>query len=190
MNLQPLQLQTDSLLHTAEKIEVKTREDYNRAAEIIKHLKFMINTIEDQRKTYTAPLDEAKRAIMADCKKLIEPCEAMIKKFISSMLTFQTIEQFRLNAEQKKIDAAAMAQAKKTNTLEVTVPIVNDIKTIKSAGATTTVKKVWTFKLDSLNDVPREYLILDTARVREAIREGKREIPGISIFQVDSLSIR
>ena len=52
------------------------------------------------------------------------------------------------------------------------------------------VSKVWTFELLRLAEVPREYLMLDTATVREAIAEGGREIPGIRIFQEERMSVR
>ncbi|MDD5304787.1 MAG: hypothetical protein PHS14_16955 [Elusimicrobia bacterium] len=54
----------------------------------------------------------------------------------------------------------------------------------------TTVKKVWTFKVLDLDAVPRAYLVLDESRVREAIRQGVREIAGLEIYQDESLSVR
>jgi hypothetical protein len=58
-------------------------------------------------------------------------------------------------------------------------------------GATAYVSRAWTFEVVDLDQVPRQYLSLDGAVVREAItRDGVRAIPGLRIFQVESLRVR
>lgn len=57
-------------------------------------------------------------------------------------------------------------------------------------GATTTVKKVWTYQLRDLSKVPTSYLVLDSAKVRAAIRDGVRDIPGIEIYQDEQVAGR
>ncbi len=58
-------------------------------------------------------------------------------------------------------------------------------------GATAYVTHSWNFDIVDLNEVPRCYLILNTDKVRTAvIKEGIREIPGLNIFQTESLRVR
>jgi hypothetical protein len=58
-------------------------------------------------------------------------------------------------------------------------------------GATAYVTHSWNFDIVDLNQVPRCYLTLNTDRVRTAIiKEGVRDIPGINIFQTESLRVR
>ena len=45
------------------------------------------------------------------------------------------------------------------------------------------VRNVWTFEVQNVDNVPREYLMLDEKKVRQAIRSGERHIPGLMIFQ-------
>jgi len=66
-------------------------------------------------------------------------------------------------------------------------PVRNTVVT--SMGAST-VQKRWTFKVIDLANVPRAYLVLDERAVREAIRQGMREIAGLEIVQDESLSVR
>ena len=47
----------------------------------------------------------------------------------------------------------------------------------------TTVRKNWDFKVITESKVPRVYLSLDTQKVRSAIRDGVRDIPGLEIYQ-------
>jgi hypothetical protein len=48
----------------------------------------------------------------------------------------------------------------------------------------------WTFEVTNASAVPREYLMVDTVLIREAIRNGVHDIPGVNIYQEDGLSIR
>lgn len=48
----------------------------------------------------------------------------------------------------------------------------------------------WTFEITSEKDIPREYLQVNETAIREAIKAGVREIPGVRIFQSQSLTIR
>jgi len=47
------------------------------------------------------------------------------------------------------------------------------------------IKKVWTWKLINITEVPDEYKILDAVAVNKAIRGAVRNITGIEIFQED-----
>ena len=54
-----------------------------------------------------------------------------------------------------------------------------------------TVKKSWDFEVENINLIPLEYIkreIKGTA-VREAIKNGVREIPGVRIFEKETLAV-
>jgi hypothetical protein len=58
-------------------------------------------------------------------------------------------------------------------------------------GSTAYVRKSWTFAVVDLDAVPREYMSLDVEVVREAInKDGVREIPGLRIYQNETLHVR
>jgi hypothetical protein len=58
-------------------------------------------------------------------------------------------------------------------------------------GATAYVTRNWSFEVIDLDQVPRDYMNLDVAVVRQAItRDGIREIPGLKIFQSEALRVR
>jgi hypothetical protein len=74
--------------------------------------------------------------------------------------------------------------------------------TVVTPMGASTVKRTWTFKLVDLAQVPREFLILDEKAVRETIRDAVARggltpgatstdlIPGLEVFQDESLSVR
>lgn len=63
-------------------------------------------------------------------------------------------------------------------------------KTLVTSMGARTIKKTWTFRVTDLAQIPRGFLLLNEKSVREAIDAGLREIPGLHIYQEDSLSVR
>jgi septal ring factor EnvC (AmiA/AmiB activator) len=51
-------------------------------------------------------------------------------------------------------------------------------------------QKVWTFNLIDAAQVPREFLVVDERKIREAVKAGARDIPGVSIFEETKISVR
>jgi len=49
--------------------------------------------------------------------------------------------------------------------------------------STSNVRKVWDFEIENPSAVPAEFMQVNEKAVREAVRKGVREIPGIKIFQ-------
>jgi hypothetical protein len=74
-------------------------------------------------------------------------------------------------------------------------PIRNTIVTPMGAS---TVQRHWSFKVSSLAEVPREYLMLDEVAIRRALRESPRdkdgrptlEIAGLEIVEDERLAVR
>lgn len=62
--------------------------------------------------------------------------------------------------------------------------------TVKSSIGSATIRKVWTFKIDDPNLIPRAYLSINEGNIREAIRAGVREIPGVRIYQREEIAGR
>jgi hypothetical protein len=58
-------------------------------------------------------------------------------------------------------------------------------------GSTAYVTRRWSFEVVDLDQVPRDYLSLDVAVVRQAItQDGVRKIPGLRIFRSEALRVR
>lgn len=96
-------------------------------------------------------------------------------------------------AGQRAVAAQLLDQAVSAETtasaaaVEAAEPIRRHVVTPMGAS---TVQKRWTFKVTNLAEVPREYLVLDEKAVREAIRQGARQVPGLEIYQDETLAVR
>lgn len=89
-------------------------------------------------------------------------------------------------AEQLLEGAVAAEQGAKAAQAQAVLPP----KTVATAAGAATVRKVWTFKVVDLEQVPRAYMTLNETAVRQAIREDVREIAGLKIYQDETLSVR
>lgn len=89
-------------------------------------------------------------------------------------------------AEQLLTGAVASEQGAKAAQAEAVLPS----RHVVTGAGSSTVRKEWTFRLLDLGRVPLEYHSLDAAKVREAIRRGARDVPGLEIFQAETLATR
>lgn len=88
------------------------------------------------------------------------------------------------------LDQAATADTNATTAAAAIVP--PPPKTFSTPfGARATSRTVMDFEITNLAEIPREYLILDEARVRREIASGVlRQLDGLRIFERQALSVR
>lgn len=187
---QEVETEVQQFIYDNQEIAVTTREQYQEAGDIIKVVNMKIKKVDEKRKQYTKPLDESKVAIMADAKAIMEPLERFVDEVKSKMLEFHKAETARIAEEQRKIDAEALAKAKAEGASEVTVPVLAVEKKSHGELSTTSVVKRWTYEVTAESQVPREFLAIDSVKVRKAIAEGARLITGLKVFQEESIVSR
>ena len=66
-------------------IIITNQDEFLQAGDVLKLCKDKIKEVDEERKKYTAPLDEAKKRLMAKAKTIIEPIEAYIDKINKAM---------------------------------------------------------------------------------------------------------
>lgn len=190
IEIKPIQQEVEQFLYEVSEINIASMDDYSRAGDIAKQAANKIKRLDEKRKEYTAPLDEAKKRIMADFNQVIKPLQDFVDALKQKMIVFYRDEQKRRDDEQKRIEQEALQKATENKQSEVVVPVVNDIKTQRGDVATTTVKKIWTFEVVDPAIVPVTYMTIDARKINDAIRDGVREINGIRIYQTESLNLR
>ena len=89
-------------------------------------------------------------------------------------------------AELAELEAASVPQVQALQEVAPSTPAA----TVRSSIGTATVRKVWTFELTDQQLVPRAYLSVNEPAIREAVRAGVREIPGVRIYQDEQLAGR
>ena len=160
---------------------VSTDEDVVKATEFLVNVKNKLDSLEEERKGYTQPINESLKKINARFKELTEPLKEAERTVKDAILSYrEKKEEERLKVQEK------MQKQTKDPNLEI-MPSLPDIVESKS-GESRTSKK-WVFEVEDEKKVPREYLVVDAVKVNEAIKNGERNIAGLKIFQKETLSI-
>lgn len=144
---------------------------------------------EGERKLLVKPLQEVIAMLNTRFKTMAEPVDKALDLMKKKMTIWYTAEEDRKEKEAARIEAdnrKRLEQAKKPERVKIKETPVAPIKSVGS----TTVTKRWTFKVVDETKVPREFLSLDSGLVRGAIRQGKREIAGLEIYQESSITTR
>jgi len=160
---------------------VKTDEDVIKATEFLVQVKNKIDSLEEERQSYTKPINESLRRLNARFKELTEPLRSAEKTVKEAVLEYRAKrEAVRLVEEEK------LRKENKNPNLALT-DVLPDI--IESKSGESRTSKKWVFEIVDEKKVPREYLTVDKSKVDEAISNGVRKIIGLNIFQKENLSI-
>jgi len=114
-------------------------------------------------------------------------------------LTFARTEKLKAEeAHQRAMAAAAKLQkkvnkeAEQKNLVPITIPmpVAQPAEKVRTESGSSSVRKWWTFKVIDMTLVPAAYLAVSDTKVKDAIKAGMREIPGLEIYEEESMVIR
>ena len=156
-----------------------TEDDaYNLLKSIAAHKK----AIEKRRKEITQPLNASLKSTNALFKEVVAPLVEADSILRDKILAFQRVQQAKADKEfarREKIQASHEARGHETHEIAEVEPDVG----------VSTVTKRWTYEVVSQSKVPCKYLMIDSAKIRQAIRDGVREIAGLRIYQEEGLRV-
>lgn len=95
-----------------------------------------------------------------------------------------TLEQIEENLKAKLDEY--LKHSKSTN--NASYMLIEKEMTVED-GKLKKVKK-WSWEIEDLNLIPRDYLCLDEKKVSEAVKQGIRNILGIKIFEKEEITMR
>ncbi len=165
------------------KIELERREAERKAKEATEAL---------QRKLQ-AETDEANRKAAAEARRRVEE-EQRFKQGIEEAKARERgakkaeLEALARAAEIERQTAVKQAEeeAAKIAVIAPTVvaPVVQEAPRVtRTEAGSASQRKVWTYDIFDAALVPREYLLVSDAKVRDAVKMGVRSIPGVRIFE-------
>lgn len=184
-------------------------ESLEQGKELAKVGKKLETLIEDRRKEITKPYLDEKKRIDDFVKLLLAEVNDAVKVLRGRILDFERekerirLENLRkLEEEQrakqaeieKKLRESAqnqdMSAAQEALKLNEELMIDAQREAQFEQAKSSSIRKVWTYEITDENAVPRNYLMIDEKKVKQAISAGVREIPGINIFQTEQLNLR
>lgn len=93
---------------------------------------------------------------------------------------------FMEDEEKEAVQAKITEAEQKTVAVTGTIAFGGSFGSTKVKGAT----KTWTYEIEADSEVPRAYLMINHAKIREDMVKGVRSIPGVRIYQKDGITLR
>lgn len=104
----PVVQETQAFQKGLEPITIGTRDDYAKAGDTVKMVSNKVKELEEKRFSMTRPLDDTKKQIMDEFKRITQPLEGFIAETKQTMLAWARAEQAR-EAERQRIERERIA---------------------------------------------------------------------------------
>lgn len=176
-----------------------------KAADFVKQIGAAIKVSEDARKKTKQPYLDAGKQVDGHFSQIVDPLAGLKRRMEARIGDHQrrVAEEERRRREEEARRAAEEA-AKKEAAVETKDELDEAIeahaeaaKAQKAAeappqelarargeyGAVATTRTVWMHEVTDATKIPREYLIVNDAAIKAAIKAGVREIAGIRIYE-------
>ena len=174
------------LLRVMATVEVVNDEgDKAIVTSAIREGKQLLKQVSTARKAITTPLQEQVKSWITKEKELVAPIEeaiqradTLIQQFNAEVAAQQQAVLDRIAEEERarlKEDSSSVEEVRQQSEFRRQIAVAQH--------STEGVRNVWTFEVQNVDNVPREYLMLDEKKIRQAIQSGERHIPGLMIFQ-------
>lgn len=180
--------------NTASGIVVNNRETVGEANELGARAASLVKAIDQQVRKITDPHYRFYKAVLGFGRALAERPKAVQKTVDRKIADYAArIELERREAERKAEEERVRQQAEldklaaERGVSPVELPkivVPQDKGPVRSESGTLTIIKFWNFEVTNPGEVPREYLTVDEAKIRQAVQKGGvREIAGVRIYQ-------
>jgi hypothetical protein len=164
---------------------IGSAEEKAKAEELLQKAKKVRGAVETIRKNVTDPLVTAQKEYIAAEKTFAAQLDSEIARVTTDINRWNNAELKRVRDEQQKAkedgEAAIRRKRSEQGVASVEIQVQAQVQQIAKT-APTSIKTTFVFKaVTNAELVPREFLSVDTAKVAQAIKNGVRSIPGISI---------
>ncbi len=173
-----IQAQGAQVLETAQSIQV-TMDTHKQAIDLLGLIAEAKKRLETKRRAAVDPLNQKVKEINSFFRELEYPFEEADRIVRQKLIRFRAEEEQRRREEEKKLQ--------ETNMFAVVPKLA---ATQRAEMGQAIAHKVWEFEIEDEAQIPREYLSVDTKKIREAINRGVRHIPGVRIYQTERITVR
>ena len=176
---------------------IRTIDDTKKATEDLSVISKLKKAMEERRKEYIKPFQDKVKSINDTYKMLMEPIDQADKITRDKVLAFRA-EQERLHRETEEINRQKEELARREAALhygEVTIDTTpvevapEPPKHIYTDLGTASTPKVRKWEITDSSLVPDEYKIIDVTKIGKLVRAGIPSIPGIRIWEEETLRV-
>jgi hypothetical protein len=173
------------LLKKMSELEIATDEECKAALRIAGEAKTLYKQIEDVRKRAIEPSRKVIAVVNDAAKYLTQQLDNLAESInIKLAMWHKTLE------DQAKVAKESAKQLSDSLGLNIDIYVPEAPKTLSNEYAVASKKIVWEFEVSDEASIPREYLSVDEKKIKEAVKAGIREIPGVKIWEGSTMTIR
>lgn len=139
-----------------------------------------------KKSIFKEPLKKAKETVKEEIKKyLVEQDE--IRRQAEEKISQEKEEKFEKARELEKGGEKEKAEKIRKEETALATPLPPEVK-----AEGTHLRKHWTWEVEDLEKIPKEYFTLDRLKINSIVRtmKGKTNIPGIRVFQEPTIATR
>ena len=186
----------------AQKIVIKSVEDVTAASAFLAKVKSYANRINEIQAFFVDPYVEQRRVALDNKRKIeamfapkITPLNEITTKVKRAISDYTIAEEKKAQAEEARKQAIRdkanekRAEEGKGEILTPVKTVERTAPTVKTAEGRTTTRKVWKFEVVDSTKVPRQYLDVNESKIRQAVRDGVREVEGVRIYEDVEVSV-
>lgn len=177
--------EVEHALAHARKVSIDTDDDATSNVEFAGQMRKLSKKIEATKKDITAPAREFTAKVNALATGYTEKLDEAITIISSKVGSFNREKSERQLKEMEEL--AIIEAAAGINTDYAVMPIKENTKT---ALASTYQTSEWDIQIDDFSKIPVEFLMLNEALVKQAIKMGRDIIPGLKITENKITRIR
>jgi hypothetical protein len=181
--------------------DLKTEADAADFTDTIGKAKSLVKEFEKRRKDITKEAYDFYKDVMGFEKFYTNMIEKEVIGPANSKLSFY-FTQIQIERQKAEKAAQVVAAGKQkeldkiaddagVDRVKLDKPILKKSKSkIVGSAASATPKTDWLYKVLSINIVPRDFLMVNDKAVKQAIKNGERDIAGLQIYQETKAQVR
>lgn len=199
--VQALTTEATGLERRAQALTIASDEDLTLATDTLGVIAKIKKQLEEKRTFFVKPLNDQVKRINEMFKAWSAPLDRADQIIRGKVLAYRQEQERRRREEEERLrklaekeHARLVRQAEKrgeTPPPPPPVPVIpQTAKTVAGTVGSVTTRKEWDFEIVDETLIPREYLMVNEAKIRAVVRAGVRNIPGVRIFEREVLAVR
>lgn len=177
--LKALEAEAKGPLQKVKRLEIRTQADFDLAGELLGKAKMLSARAKEREESLTKPLT----GVVKDIQALFRPFRNQVREIEETKKADMLAFLSRNKEKQAKLSEDFEAgKIKKTSTL-----VTKNLE-LEVVANTSVIRKVWTAVPVSPELTPREYMVPDEGKIKEALKVGKK-VKGWEWKQVDNIAI-
>ncbi len=176
--------EAEGTLEIAKSFEVSSQEDLDFVGDILRDVKTKLKELDKKKRTITDPLNQALKA----ARDLFRPVEQHYASVEHELKGAIGAYHARLAAQKREAIAALAAPATPAPRAEAALATLQ--QSVPDAPKGVTVITFWDFEVTDEAQVPRDYCVVSPTKIRDAVAQGERTIPGVRIFENQRVAAR